>query len=100
MHPWASAEIFPGGERPNFAHPFQVADDQTRNHLGTAGGAKSFLRGIQVFKLCSAVSNYVQNIFPGGLEFFQGSFAPLLPPGYGPADDAMQTDVHKRLYVF
>ena len=25
--PWASAEIFPGGQRQHFAYPFQVADD-------------------------------------------------------------------------
>jgi len=27
VHPWASAEIFPGGQRRNFAYPFQVVDD-------------------------------------------------------------------------
>ena len=26
-HPWASAEIFPRGQRRNFACPFQVADN-------------------------------------------------------------------------
>jgi len=27
-HSWASAEIFPGGERRHFVYHFQIADDQ------------------------------------------------------------------------
>jgi len=27
VHPWASAETFPGGKRRNFAYPLQVAND-------------------------------------------------------------------------
>ena len=45
---------------------------QTRNQLGTPGGAKSFLRRDQIFKLGPIVLNYFQRIFPGGRKFFSG----------------------------
>jgi len=45
---------------------------QTRNQLVTPG-EKSFLRGVQIFELCSTH-------FPGGQKTFQGGFAPLLSP--------------------
>jgi len=48
-----------------------------RNQLGTSGGAKSFLRGLNV-------SNYVQHIFPGEEKICRG-LSPPAPPGYGPA---------------
>ena len=43
---------------------------QARNQLGTPGGAKSFLRRAQIFKLFPIASNYVQHIFPGGANNF------------------------------
>ena len=43
----------------------QVAWNQARNHLGTLGGAKSFLRGAQFFKLCAT-------------NFSTGASAPLV----------------------
>jgi len=64
------------------------ADDQARNQLGTPRGAKSFLRGAQIFYTMSIGLNYVQNIFPPGAKNFLGGSA---PPGYGPADDAYRT---------
>ena len=54
---------------------------RARNQLGTPGGAKSFLRGAQIFGLCPIALNHVQHIFPGGGEkFSRGGFAlPALP---------------------
>jgi len=43
---------------------------QARNQLGIPVGAKSFLRGVQIIKLCPIVSNYLQHIFQGGRKFF------------------------------
>jgi len=53
---------------------------QARNQLGIPGGAKSFLRGAQIFWTVSNSFklNYVQHIFLGGAS------PPLHPPGYGP----------------
>jgi len=77
---------------------------QARNQLGTPGGAKSFLRGVQIFKLCpirpvtslghqgwqrlfwgAQVCQTVSNSFQlcptdfsrGGEKVCWGSFAPL-----------------------
>jgi len=52
---------------------------QARNQLGTPGGAKSFLKGAQIFKLCPIVSNYVQHTFSAGTKNFRGDLAPLRP---------------------
>ena len=76
---------------------------QARNQLGTPGGANSFLRGAQIFKLCPIkpvtslghqgrrsvflegtkffklcpiVFNYTQQIFPGGAKSFAGEASP------------------------
>jgi len=35
VHPWASAEIFPGKKRRNFAYPLQVADDTMQMDVHT-----------------------------------------------------------------
>jgi len=48
----------------------QECSHQARNQLGTPGGAKSFLRWAQSFKLCPTGLNYVQHIFPGWEKFF------------------------------
>jgi len=42
--------------------------NQARNQLGIPGGAKSFLRGAQIFDLFPVVLNYVQHIFLGGIR--------------------------------
>ena len=79
---------------------------QVRNQLGTPGGAKSFLRGAQIFKLCPIrpvtsmghqgwqrvfwkgpkffklcpiVFNYAQQIFPGGAKRFAVKASPPSP---------------------
>jgi len=46
------------------------AAQQARNQRGTPGGAKSFLREAQIFKLCPIVLTYVQHIFSGGAKNF------------------------------
>ena len=48
---------------------------QARNQFGTPGGAKSFLRGAQIFELCPIVLNYLQHIFPGGRKSRTNSFS-------------------------
>lgn len=40
-----------------------ICCQQTFNQVRTAGGEKSFLRGLTFFKLCPVVSNNVQHIF-------------------------------------
>jgi len=52
---------------------------QTRNQLVTPGEEKSFLRGVQIFELCSTH-------FPRGQKTFQGGSPPCSPLGYGPAN--------------
>jgi len=49
-----------------------MGSPQARNQLGPPGGAKSFLRGAQIFELCPIASNCVQHIFPGGQKFSRG----------------------------
>ena len=57
----------------------QAGEKQARNQPGTPGGAKSFLRGAQIFVLCPIVLNYVQHIFPGVAKNFLGGLrAPWL----------------------
>jgi len=52
---------------------------QARNQLGTPGGAKSFLRGAQIFEVCPILLNYVQHIFPGDdTNFLQGANSSLV----------------------
>jgi len=55
--------------------------DQARNQLGTPGGAKSFLRGAQIFQ---AMSN---TFFEGGEKNLRGSSPTMRPSGYGPVHD-------------
>ena len=64
----------------------------------TPGGAKSFLRGGNFFKLCPIALKYVQHIFPGGggKKFCRGGKPPA-PPGYGSGGF---TSVHHRRVVF
>ena len=72
---------------------------QARNQLGTPGGAKSFLREAQIFKLCPIrpvtslghqgwrrvfsvgpkFFNYAQKNFPWGRKGLQGRLRPLFP---------------------
>jgi len=53
---------------------------QARNQLGTPGGAKSFLRGVQNFKTMSNTFQYAQQIFVGeGEKICKGDFALLSP---------------------
>jgi len=49
-----------------FAYDTSDGHRQARNQLGTPGGAKSFLRGAQIFWTMPTVLNHVQHIFPGG----------------------------------
>jgi len=52
-----------------------ASSDQARNQLGTLGGAKSFLKGTQIFSLRKIVLKYVvQHTFPGEAK------TPLRPP--------------------
>jgi len=46
--------------------------------LGHQGGRRVFWEWPKLFKLCPILLNNVQNIFPGGREFFLGEFAPLV----------------------
>jgi len=55
----------------------QIGCMKARNQRGTLGWAKSFLRGAQIFKLCSVILNFAQHILPGGRN-------PPVPPSYGP----------------
>jgi len=55
---------------------------QAGNQHGTPGGAKSFLRGVQIFQTSPIFLNYVQHILPGAAKKILGGFSPL---GYGPA---------------
>jgi len=50
--------------------------NQARNQLGTPGGAKSFLRGAQIFELCPVALTYVQHIFQGTNNFSRGEKLP------------------------
>jgi len=62
---------------------FLVASMQARNQLGTPGGAKSFLRGSQIFwTMSNNFKRCPMNFSREGENFSRGSFA---PPGYGPA---------------
>jgi len=53
---------------------------QARNQLGTPGGAKSFSRGPNFFKLCPIVLNYSMSntFFQGGI--LQGRLRPSCAP--------------------
>jgi len=70
---------------------------QARNQLGTPGGAKSLLRGVQHFKLCPIVLNYVQHIFPAGAKNILGGPAPPLVTGLITAKD-FKTRTEGRLF--
>jgi len=62
---------------------FNYDETQARNQLGTPGGAKSFLRGAQMFwtTVCPIVFNHIQHIFPGGVKNFLGGYStPWLRP--------------------
>ena len=53
---------------------------QAGNELWTPGGAKSSLRGAQIFWTVSNHFKLVQHIFPGGEKFSRGVSPPLCPP--------------------
>ena len=76
------------GVRRNRSH-LKNLHSQARKQLGTLGGAKNFLRGAQIFKLCPIVLNYLQHIFPEERIFFRG----LFPPSYGPDHSALHTSL-------
>jgi len=90
---------------------------QVRNQVGIPGGAKDFLRGAQIFKLCpirpvtslghqgscgvlwegskifklcSIVFNYAQQIFPGGAKRFAGEVSAPFSPGYWPVSNSFK----------
>jgi len=51
--------------------------NQARNHLGTPGGAKSFLRGAQnLYTMSNSFKLYVQHIFPGERKILQRLLLP------------------------
>ena len=54
--------------------------EQARNQLGSPGGAKSFLRGAQIFWTVSNNFKRCQYIFPGGKKFSRGTSPPLRHP--------------------
>jgi len=54
---------------------------QARNQLGTPGGAESFLRGTQFFKIMSNTFILCPTHFSRGVE---KNFTGASPPGYGP----------------
>ena len=60
-------------------------DNQTCNQLGTSGGAKSFLRGAQIFLFMSTGFKLCAKHFPEWRKILQGS---LSPAGYGPAGNS------------
>ena len=55
--------------------------------LGHQEGRRVFREGPKFLKLCPIVLKNVQHIFPAGRKILQAGLRPLLPPGYGPADD-------------
>ena len=62
-------------------------DNQARNQLGTPGGAKSFLRGVQIFWTLSNIFKlYPTHFSRGGEKFYRELRPPCAPPGYGPDD--------------
>ena len=63
------------------------ACNQARNQLGTSGGAKSFLRGAQIFWTMSNSFKQYPTHFSRGAKNFLGGIrpSPSAPPGYGPA---------------
>jgi len=50
--------------------PESIAPKQARNQIGTLGGAKSFLRGAQIFKIISSSSKLYPTHFPGDEKSF------------------------------
>jgi len=61
------------------ATSFSSTTTLARNQLGTPEGAKSYLRGVQMF---STMSN---TFFQRGQNIFRGGFTPLHLPSYGSA---------------
>jgi len=60
VHPWASAEIFQGRKRRNFAYPFQVADDAVQMDVN------KMLLPFYLISLCWLNRNFqsfVSNVF-------------------------------------
>jgi len=56
-----------------------------RNQLETPGGAKSFLRGAQIFLTVSnSFKLYAAHFSREGENLSRGGFSPLRPSGYGP----------------
>ena len=59
-----------------------IGSHQARNQLGTLRGAKSFLRGAQIFwTMSNSFKIYPTNFSRGGAKIFLGG---LRPPGYRP----------------
>jgi len=65
---------------------------QARNQLGTPRGRRVFWEGLKLSTLCPRDLNFVQNIFPGGQNFFEAS------PGYGPVN--VETAEHRHLLFY
>jgi len=58
---------------------------QARNQLGTLGGAKSFLRGAQIFETMSTSFKICPTHFSRkGKNFSRGAKPPCATSGYGP----------------
>jgi len=67
-----------------------VVETQARNQLMTPGGAKSFLKGAQIFLTVSNSFRLCPTLFSrGGEKFSRGDSRPLRPPNYGPVETSL-----------
>jgi len=75
---------------------------QARNQLGSPGGAKSFLRGAQIFRTMSNNFNRCPIHFTRkGKKFSRGASQPLGPPYYGPGPTTQEANaLTTRPHVF
>jgi len=71
---------------------------QTRNQLGTPGGAKSFPRGTQIFSTMSNIFKLCPTHLSRGKHFSRGASPPLRLLGYGPGHG--QFTLHCIISVF
>jgi len=63
---------------------------QARNQLGKSGGAKSFLRGAQIFQTMSNNFKLCPTHLSRGAKRFAREASPPFPPGYGPVSNSFK----------
>jgi len=63
--------------------------EQARDQIGTPEGAKSFLGGAQIFKLCPIVLNYCMSntFFQLGEKLSRLGESPMCSSSYGPVPE-------------